>query len=101
MPRGVSAVKRSDALERLEALAADVRRRDGLDARVRVSASGVPHVVIEWGESSWSVAWFHKSRTFRVFWPYHHGGAQSRRDFARAEDVRQFIRDAVADRITL
>lgn len=57
-------------------------------AYIRESKKGVPHVVIGTNDNSFSVTYFLKTRTFRVFHPYpSFDREQTKRDFKQPREI--------------
>ena len=56
----------------------------------RVSDRGVPHVVIGIGDTKYSICYFVKSETFRIFFPYP-ATEQTKRNFKTLEDLSTFL----------
>lgn len=59
--------------------------------KVRVSSSGTPHLVGSENGTSFSVGYFRRSDSYRVFFPYP-ASNQMRIDFKSPEEVSRFLK---------
>lgn len=63
-----------------------------VNSRVRVSLRGVPHIVVDRKPFCYSVAYFGKTRVYRVFYPYAvFNSKQTKWDFKDEDEVIRFF----------
>jgi hypothetical protein len=62
-----------------------------LDGRLRISQRGVPHILVEYGGTTYSLAYFSRTDTYRAFFPWPSRGPQERTDFASRAAVLDFF----------
>lgn len=82
------------AESRLRDISDTLWRRGGTPSRVRKSARGVPHLVVNLGPDKASVAYFKNAGVYKVFYPYMAGSPQSVTSCKTMSEVL----DTVADR---
>jgi len=58
----------------------------------RISKKGVPHIVLERPEMTYSICWFKKRKKYRLFYPYpSYDKKQEKRDFTNITNLQQFL----------
>jgi hypothetical protein len=64
------------------------------NAILRTSKAGVPHLVVGTDhEMKYSIVWFEKTKTIRVFYPYPSKEVQqTRKDFKTTDEVIKFFK---------
>ena len=65
--------------------------------RHRWSRNDVPHVVLQFRSKMYSVCYFGRSKTYRVFWPYGTYGEQNHRNFCTVQEVVDFVAGGVGE----
>lgn len=84
--------KNASPKERMQSDAIELHRDLRFPSNYRTSARGVPHVVVSTGYETFSVCYFGKTRTYRVFWPYPSWGRRTNKaDFEDLEGVKKYI----------
>lgn len=65
-----------------------------LGSQTRFSAKGVPHLVVWNFTITYSLCFFGRSRTWRLFFPYPSaGGIQTRKDFPTIDSIVEFFKN--------
>ncbi len=65
---------------------------------LRTSKRGVPHVLVNVEDTTYSIVWFKKTNIFRIFWPYP-SDEQHKQDFDTPGKVIAFIVNQVKEKV--
>ncbi len=86
--------KNASPKERMQSDALELHRALRFVSNYRESRRGVPHIVVITGYETFSVCYFGKTQTYRVFWPYPSWGRRTNKsDFKDLEGVKKYIQE--------
>lgn len=67
-----------------------------IDGVPLIFGKGVPHIVVNIGSMDYSVCYFAKHNSFRIFWPYmQFDKPQDKQDFQTEQGVIEFFKERI------